>query len=828
MFRQYWRIKRRYPDAVLLFRVGDFYETFFEDAELVSRVLNIALTSRHGAPLAGFPHHAATPYIQRLVSAGHKVAICEQVEDPSKARGLVRREVVRVITPGTVVEEELLSPEAQSILCAVHVGRRIGIAFFEASTGDLEVLEAGDEEGLRSALLRYSPSEILVDESSQGLVSGAVKGELTAPLETVQAPPDPAGAFQSLTGRAPEAFGLEELPDALAASVMALEYVKSTNMEVSLQRVKIAFGGKYMYLDGTTLRNLEIFRNLRGGREGSLLSIIDHTVTPMGARTLREHLRLPLMDVREIGERLDAVQELFEDEFLRAEMRRILGRIKDIERGAMRAIYGRISHQTLLGLRDSLRELGNLRVLLGRARSRLLRRCGEELPDLSELEDLLSRSLEDDPDKIAMGRRIKEGFDEELDELRRARDSGHRWLLELERKEKIRTGIGSLRIGYNRVLGYYIEIPKRYAYRVPKDYERKQSLKEVERYSNPELRRLEYKILGAEERLGRKEDEIFKRIVSEVASRVSQLKEAARIVGLVDVLASHAETATLYGYSRPELHEGMEIEIVEGRHPVLERTLDEPFIPNDLRMDEENLIIILTGPNMAGKSTYMRQNALIVLLAQVGSFVPARRARIGIVDRIYTRVGATDDLWKGRSTFMVEMLELATILNTATKRSLILLDEIGRGTSTFDGLSIAWATVEYIRERIGARTIFATHYHQLTELEGHIPGVRNYHVEVARRGERLLFLRKVLPGGMSESFGIEIASMAGVPGWVIQRARELLAWLEGFEAESRPPEEDPIRAELASLDPERMTPIEALQALVRLKSLLSQELDSSR
>ncbi len=825
MFRQYWRIKRRYPDAVLLFRVGDFYETFFDDAELVSKVLNITLTSRHGAPLAGFPHHAATPYIQRLVASGHKVAICEQVEDPSRARGLVRREVVRVITPGTVVEEELLSPEMQSILCAVHAGERVGIAFFDASTGDLEVLEVGDEEGLRSALLRYSPSEILVDGSSRDLVTSAMKGELSAPVEEVNAPADPIGAFRELTGREPESYGLGELPDALTAAVMALEYVRRTNMEVSLQGVRVAFGGRFMYLDGTTLRNLEIFRNLRGGKEGSLLSVIDHTVTPMGARTLREHLRLPLMDLREIEERLQAVQELFDNEILRDELRRVLRSMRDIERGAMRAVYRRASHQTLLGLRDSLRELGRLRELLGRTRSALLRRCAEDLPDLGELENLLTRALEDDPDRVAAGRKIKEGFDPELDELRKARDSGRRWLLELERKEKIRTGIGSLRIGYNRVLGYYIEIPKRYAYRVPRDYERKQSLKEVERFSNPELRRLEYKILGAQERLERREEEVFDGVVSEVASRVSELKEAARIVGLLDVLASHAEVATLYGYSRPELHGGIEIEILEGRHPVLERTLEEPFIPNDLRMNEDNLIIILTGPNMAGKSTFMRQVALIILLAQIGSFVPARRARIGLVDRIYTRVGATDDLWKGRSTFMVEMLELATILNTATKRSLILLDEIGRGTSTFDGLSIAWATVEYIRERIGARTIFATHYHQLTELEGLLPGVRNLHVEVARRGGKLLFLRKVLPGGMRESFGIEIASMAGVPERVVQRAKELLAWLEGRERSKPPPEEDPLRAEIASLDPDRMTPIEALQAIARLKSLLSEELD---
>jgi len=856
MVRQYLAIKEKHKDAILFYRMGDFYEMFFEDAKLASQVLDITLTSRDknkegSIPLCGVPYHAAAGYIQKLVDQGHKVAICEQMEEASKAKGIVRREVIRVITPGMVFEDELLQPKANNFLMALALGdERLGLAYLDASTGDFLATEIHTIQSLIDEGMRIGPKEVLIPESTKGqlpvkqLMKILPQALFTALPEEVFSDHRGEEHLQGLGLPVPE--GKES---ALHAAGALLFYVQETQKAkpAHLSRIEFYQIQDYMVLDETTRRNLELFENLQTrSRKGSLLEVLDRTGTPMGGRLLKRWMGAPLMDLGRIEERLAAVAELKEKDLLRQKIREKSRQVRDLERLSARVSLGSANARDLVALRSSLEHFPDIRSFVSGLQGGIFQGHLAQWDDLKEIRDLLTRAIEDNPPAtIKEGGLIKPEFDSNLDHLREIATKGKKWIVELESRERLATGISSLKVRYNRVFGYYLEVTKSNLSAVPSRYLRKQTLINAERFITQELQEYETQVLTAEEQKDALEYEIFKKILQEAGTRVSQIQRMAAALAEIDVLSGLAEVAEQNGYCRPVLSSENILEIREGRHPVLEKlSLDERFVPNDLQMDaEQRQILIITGPNMAGKSTIMRQAALIVIMAQMGSFVPAQEARIGLADRIFTRVGATDDLSRGRSTFMVEMEEMAHILRHMAPRSLILLDEIGRGTSTFDGLSIAWAVTEFLHDisPFRARTLFATHYHELTELALTRVRIKNFHVAVKEWNDRVIFLRKLVEGATSRSYGIQVARLAGLPEEVIDRAKEVLNNLEQGEfteggipklALSRKKKIfwdssqmnlfqiplDPLREALRKVDPDRLTPLDALNILNELKS----------
>ncbi|WP_053333147.1 DNA mismatch repair protein MutS [Haliangium ochraceum] len=866
MMRQYMEIKDQHPDAVLFFRLGDFYEMFYEDAEVAAKALDLTLTCRHKdsanpVPMAGVPHHAARGYIARLTEQGYKVVVCEQVEDPKLVKGIVKRAVAQVITPGVVLDEEVLDPKQPRYLAAIACeGGRYGLSFLDVSTGEFRATELDSEDGLLDELARVRPREILA--GARNLAEG---GPLTATQrdfnQVTYSPVEPHTWGQaktllvSLLAGDSASLGLEERILASRAAADVIGYARSTQPTgvLPVSRLQLYEPGDTMMLDEAAIANLELTETLIGGRRaGTLLSVIDETCTAPGGRLLRHWLLYPLSEVAPIRRRQDAVGYFVEHASLRRSVREVLEGVHDLERLAARVGLGVATPRDLGRLRDSLVQLPSLSALLASpvvqaggespldAVPALLRFNNAILGELAELQGLLSRALVDEPGPLAReGGFIRAGYCRIVDESRSLADGSKEAILAIETRERERTGIGSLKVKYNRVFGYYIEVTKANLARVPAEYVRKQTIATGERYVTTELAELETKVLGAQERLLEREQELFAELCAAVGERAGGLRDVGERVAGIDCLANLAEIAHVRDYRCPEVDDGERLEIVEGRHPVVERTVPTGrFVPNDCQLDpREAQILLITGPNMAGKSTYMRQVAQIVVLAQMGSFVPAKRARVGIVDRVYTRVGAADNLARGESTFMVEMRETSAIMRGATRRSLVVLDEVGRGTSTFDGVSIAWAVTEYLHDAIGARTLFATHYHELCALSEVRPRVRNVSMAIREHEGDIVFLRQVVAGGASKSYGIEVARLAGLPRSLVSRARQILAQLEGGRewhqpsqltlfsaAQSAPPDEPEGEAggaiveRLRGLDPQRMTPIEALQVLAELCS----------
>ncbi len=800
LMRQYHQIKEKYPDTILLFRLGDFFETFEEDAITTARVCGITLTKRGNGsegetPLAGFPHHQLENYLPKLVRAGFRVAVCEQLEDPKFARGIVKRDVIEVVTPGVAMSDKLLDAGRNNYLAAVYIeGDRAGIAFCDISTGEFQAAESS-LDGLAEVLESISPAEIIVRRSNRELVSGlrlSAEPRVTR-LEDWIFEHDYAHerlrehfGTQSLKG-----FGLEDLRLATIAAGGVMHYLMETQRArlPHIRKITRYIHGDYIALDPATKRNLEIvFSAHDGGRHGSLLAVLDRTGTPMGGRLLKKWILHPLKSREQIEKRLSAVESLYGDPAVAAELEKELRGVCDLERIMARVATGRATPRDLGFLRDTLDRVPRLMELLARLDSPTLGTIARSLVLPEDLLERLSMALpEEPPAMLADGGVIRDGFSPELDELRDLRASGKSYLEALQERERSRSGISSLKVGYNNVFGYYLEITNANRDRVPDDYIRKQTLANAERYITPELKEYEEKILHAEEKLAALERELFVELQAFTAERSEPLLRDAQLVAMLDCFVGFARLARDRNYARPTIEEGTAIEIVGGRHPVVETLLPagERYVPNDTVVDtEERQVAIITGPNMAGKSSYLRQVGLIVLLAQLGSYVPAERARIGVVDKIFTRVGAQDNLAAGESTFLVEMHEAANILNNATERSLILLDEVGRGTSTFDGISIAWAMTEYIHERIGARTLFATHYHELNALAERFQRIGNYKVEVREHGDQVIFLRKVSPGTADHSYGIQVAQMAGLPEEVTRRAKEILTQLESASEEN--------------------------------------------
>ncbi|HHY94488.1 MAG TPA: DNA mismatch repair protein MutS, partial [Firmicutes bacterium] len=796
MLRQYRELKSRYRDAILLFRLGDFYEAFFEDAEVAARELAITLTSREmgkgmRAPMAGIPYHAAETYVSRLVERGHRVAICEQVEDPRQARGLVRREVVRVITPGTVSEGRLLEEKGQRWLVAVSAWQRMwAVASLDASTGEFRVTCFRGGDGERAAgeeLARLAPVECLLPVSlrdGSGLEEAARgTGALLTPL--------PEGEFDPVRGRerllahfqvgSLTGFGLEGEPAALGAAGAALAYVTRTQGTAAhIRDLRTYHRDDHLVLDSTAVRNLELFRRLGdGSREGTLLWVLDETMTAGGGRRLRSWLERPLLDPVEINRRLDAVEELYGCALGRAELRNILRQICDGERLLARAATGTVTPRELGHLRRALALFPSLQSALREVSSDLLRELREKLEVPAGLQEALAALEEDLPISPREGGIIRSGFSSEVDETRKAARQGRQWLAQLEAEEKERTGIKSLKVGYNQVFGYYLEVTRSNLHLVPPDWTRQQTLAGAERFFTTRLKELESTIRGAEERLIELEYQLFCQLRDRVVEEGDTLRGAFFAVSDLDALTSLAEVASRYGYVRPRITGEEVIVIEEGRHPVLERMVGEGrFVPNGITLSPERRLLVITGPNMAGKSTFMRQVALIVIMAHMGSFVPARQASVRLVDRVFVRVGARDDLASGQSTFMVEMAEVANALRHASPRSLVVLDEIGRGTSTFDGLSIAWAVAEYLHDEVRCQTLLATHYREMIALAEELPAAANCSVTVKRQGDDIVFLRRVVEGGADASYGVEVARLAGLPEVVVERARYLLGQLE--------------------------------------------------
>ncbi len=782
MMRQYLDVKAQVPDAILLFRLGDFYEMFFDDAVVASSLLDITLTSRSKGddrvPMCGVPYHAARGYIARLVSAGRKVAVCDQIADGGNAK-LFRREITRIVTPGMVLDDELLDPrEGRWLAAAASEGGRLAVAFLDISTGHLKVAETGPSaQAAIEELCRHAPSEILLAPGAS-LPGLAALGAIVHPLDEAA---DPALVARQL-GRDP---GLDPASAAACASVLAYAARTQRRRAAHVDRVEIYRPAQYLALDESTRRNLEITRSLRdGGVQGSLLGVLDRAATAMGSRLLADWLGRPLLDLAAIGERHDAVADLVERPLVREDLARELGRIRDLERLGGRLALGQGTPRDLRSLGDSLERLPEVPRLLAELPAPLLARESARLTGLEDLAALLRSALVDEPPpNLEKGGLVRPGYSREVDELTALAQDSRAGLAAMEAEERKRTGIASLKIRFNKVFGYYIEVTTPNLPHVPDDYVRRQTTAGGERFVTDALAAYEEKVLGAEEKRIALEARIFEELRGKVCERLAALRSAAEAVAALDALLAFARAAADYGYVRPQLDDGDALEIEEGRHPVVERMLGrEPFVPNDMRLDRKSCqLIVLTGPNMAGKSTVLRQTALIALMAQAGSFVPARRARIGRCDRIFTRVGASDNLARGQSTFMVEMTETASILQQATARSLVILDEIGRGTSTFDGLSIAWAVAEYLHDRVGARALFATHYHELVDLARDRPRVRNASLAVREADGKVIFLRKLVDGGASRSYGIEVAKLAGLPAPVVQRAQEILANLESGE-----------------------------------------------
>ena len=873
MMKQYMETKSQYQDCILFYRLGDFYEMFFEDALTASRELEITLTGKNcgqeeKAPMCGVPYHAVEGYLNRLVAKGYKVAICEQVEDPKTTKGIVKREVVRIVTPGTNLDTQALDETKNNyIMCIVYIADRYGVSVADISTGDYFVTEIPDSAKLLDEIYRFSPSEIICNEAfyMSGVDMDGMKDRLGITIYSLESWyfDDEVCRKKLLEHFEVSSFaglGLADYDCGIISAGALLQYLLETqkNSLSNLTHITPYAAGKFMMIDSSTRRNLELCETLREKQKrGSLLWVLDKTKTAMGARTLRKYVEQPLIDKTEIIRRLDAVQELKEQAISREEIREYLSPVYDLERLITKIAYGSANPRDLTAFRSSLEMLPALLYILQEMKAELLKDLAVDLDPLDDLCILVKKAIREDP-PIAMkeGNIINDGYNEEVDKLRRAKSDGKDWLAKLENDEREKTGIKNLKIKYNKVFGYYLEVTNSYKEMVPEYYTRKQTLANAERYITPELKELEDMILGAEDKLYALEYELYSEVRDLIASQIERIQKTAKAVAALDAFASLALVAERNNYVRPKINEKGVIDIKEGRHPVVERMIpNEMFISNDTYLDDKkHRISIITGPNMAGKSTYMRQTALIALMAQIGSFVPAKSANIGLSDRIFTRVGASDDLASGQSTFMVEMTEVANILRNATSKSLLILDEIGRGTSTFDGLSIAWAVIEYISDSrlLGAKTLFATHYHELTELEGKIDNVNNYCIAVKEKGDDIVFLRKIVKGGADKSYGIQVAKLAGVPELVIGRAKEIVEELSDEDITARVSEiaskervvkkkpkvkkyddvdiaqmslfdtvkDDDVLEELKNLDVGNMTPIDALNTIYRLQNKL--------
>lgn len=849
MMVQYLKTKEEYADCILFYRLGDFYEMFFDDAIKASRELEITLTGKdcgleERAPMCGVPYHSAVNYITKLISKGYKVAVCEQVEDPKSAKGIVKREVIRVITPGTVTDELMLDEKSNNYLAVISLDKNIfGFAVSDASTGEMYATEVSDTERVLNEIARYEPKEIIADEAAGKAVSKAVELRFgkTVDIKDEDFFDDTALEKKLLTQFKKESLSDLKLADKPQAVVCAgvliryLEYAQRTSLSY-ISTLNVYDVEQYMDLDASARRNLEVSETMRDKqKKGSLLWVLDETCTSMGARMLKQWVEKPLKNPMEITERLNAVNELFSNMMLRDELREILNRTYDISRIISRVSVGTVSPKDLLSLKMTLCALPELEMKLNGTKSGILNGMSKGFDILEDLRELLENSIDDEaPSLLRDGNVIKAGFHEEIDRLRSAMKDGKKWLAQLEAREREKTGIAKLKVGYNKVFGYYFEVSKASTPELPDYFIRRQTLANAERYITPELKELEDTILGASERVVNLEAHIFERIRQKTADETDRLKRAANIIAVTDTICSLAETAYKNKFSMPVVNDSGKIIIEEGRHPVVEKMSKSLFVPNDVTLDGgDNRMLIITGPNMAGKSTYMRQTAIITLMAQIGSFVPAKSASIGVVDKIFTRVGASDDIASGQSTFMMEMTEVSHILKNATKNSLIILDEIGRGTSTYDGLSIAWAVSEYINKYIGAKTLFATHYHELTQLENMIDGVKNYHIAVRKHGDDITFLRKIVSGGTDDSFGIEVAALAGVPKKVIKQAKKVLEMIETgdkskIEIKRSEREEETnqvsfldgaaglIAQELREIDVTTLSPIEAMNKLYEL------------
>lgn len=871
MMLQYLETKKQYPDCILFYRLGDFYEMFFEDAITASRELEITLTGKNcgleeRAPMCGIPYHAVEGYLSKLVSKGYKVAIGEQVEDPKLAKGLVKREVVRIVTPGTnLVMQSLEESKNNYLMCIAHFAGKTGISVADVTTGDYYVTEVEDMRKLLDELNKYHPSEIICNDAF--MMSGADINDLKARLGIAVYSLEPHYFDEDLCRKCLQkhfrvstltGLGVEEFPSGLIAAGSLLQYLYDTQKTSLAHFTHLTpyLTSRFMLLDSSTRRNLELTETLREKQKrGSLLWVLDKTKTAMGGRLLRSYLEQPLINKDEMNERLDAVEELTKNPMAREEIREYLNPVYDLERLLGKVSYKTANARDLIAFRNSMEMMPHIKTVLADMNAGFLKKINEEMDDLQDLYSLIESAIvEEAPISVREGGLIKEGFDDTIDQLRSAKTEGKTWLAQLEEQERERTGIKNLRIRYNKVFGYYIEITNSYKDMVPDDYIRKQTLTNAERYSMPRLKELEDMILNAEDKLVGLEYDRFCEIRDHIADQIERIQMTAKAIARLDVFASLSLVAERNHYVRPSLNEKGLIDIKDGRHPVVEQMIEhDMFIANDTYLDNhKHSISVITGPNMAGKSTYMRQTALIVLLAQIGSFVPAKSANIGVVDRIFTRVGASDDLASGQSTFMVEMNEVANILRNATSNSLLVLDEIGRGTSTFDGLSIAWAVIEHISNRklLGAKTLFATHYHELTELEGKIGNVDNYCIAVKEKGDDIVFLRKIIRGGADRSYGIQVAKLAGVPDMVIDRAKEILKQLSDNDIMERVQsisvdtessakkqkhydevdleqislfdtvKDEDVLEELKSVDITTMTPLDAMNTLYRLQNKL--------
>ena len=872
MMQQYMKTKEEYKDCILFYRLGDFYEMFFEDAITASKELEITLTGKNcgleeRAPMCGVPYHAVDGYLNRLVSKGYKVAICEQLEDPKLAKGIVKRDVVRIVTPGTNLDTQALDETKNNyIMCLVYSADRYGVSVADVTTGEYMVTELDSKTKLFDELFKLMPSEIICNEAfcMSGADLEALKDRLGFTVYTLE----PWYFDDDLCTRtlvehfkvsSLESLGIEDCECGILASGALLKYLEETqkNDLTHLSRLTRYTAGNFMVLDSSTRRNLELVETLREKQKrGSLLWVLDKTKTAMGARKLRKYVEQPLIDRESIIKRLDAVQEMKDQAISREEIREYLSAVYDLERLSGKITYQSANPRDLTAFMSSLKMLPPIKCLMQDFTTDLLKEIYEELDPLEDLCSLVETAITEEP-PLAMkeGGIIKEGYNEEVDRLRAAKTEGKNWLAQLESDEREKTGIKSLKVKYNKVFGYYIEVTNSFKDMVPEYYTRKQTLANAERYIIPELKELEDTILGAEDRLCALEYELYCQVRDRIAGEITRIQQTAKAIAALDAIGSLALVAERNRYVRPKINEKGVIDIKDGRHPVVEKMIpNDMFITNDSYLDDKkNRISIITGPNMAGKSTYMRQTALIVLMAQIGSFVPAGSANIGIVDRIFTRVGASDDLASGQSTFMVEMNEVANILRNATSKSLLILDEIGRGTSTFDGLSIAWSVVEYISNSklLGAKTLFATHYHELTELEGKIDNVNNYCIAVREKGDDIVFLRKIVKGGADKSYGIQVAKLAGVPDCVIERAKEIVSELVDADITGRVKEisvqtgdsrkkqtkklddvdlaqyslfdtvkDDDVLNELKNLDISNMTPMDAMNTLYQLQNKL--------
>ncbi len=854
MMQQYYEIKEKYRDAIVLFRVGDFYETFGEDAKVASKELNIALTATgrgkgtaRKTPMAGVPFHAVTPYIKQLIQKGYKVAICEQVED-KESKNIERREVVRLITPGTIIEDSFLEERVSNyLMCMNLLDGKVGIAIVDVSTGEFSLTELEDDAthaSLLNEVERVKPAEMILPDS--------LEIELEQDIYTISRYDDYyfdyKTAYTTLINHfgviSLDGFGCGELRAGITAAGAVISYLRDTQKKVlsHIKPLKTFFVSDYLVLDSVTVRNLELFSNIRDGTpRGTLISVLDKTLTGMGSRLLKKNLQFPLLDTDEIKRRQEAVQEFYADILLRESVTAVFKETYDIERIISRVSYGNANARDLISLKRSLLQIDELRAIVKKCRSEKVKHALRALKSntFSIVVDLVERSIvEEPPITVKEGGLIKAGFNTELDELRTIKHEGRKWLAGFEELEKEKTGIKSLKVGYNKVFGYYVEVRKTWVEQVPDSYIRKQTLTGAERYITEDLKEYEAKALSAEERIKELEYELFEQIRKDVAKRAKEIQEAANAIAELDMLVAFAGVAAESGYYCPEVDDSDEIIITAGRHPVVEKEVKGGFVSNDIRIGKSNRLMIITGPNMSGKSTFMRQTALIVLMAQLGSFVPAKAAKIGVVDRIFTRVGAYDDLSMGQSSFMVEMSETANILNNATERSLIILDEIGRGTSTLDGVSIAWSVGEYVSERIKAKTMFATHFYELTELADMLDSVKCYNVSIKEVADEVFFIRKVVEGQGSKSYGIQVAKLAGLPDEVIRSARNVLKRMEselesaGERTEEREKkvvvkkeivvQDHPVIEELKTLNVEQISPIEALNLLYAVKKKLSE------